>query len=131
MANQLVDLFTDETGEIAIGANGDLLIARDDDVLEQEALWRLNTVKGDWILVPECGADLELLIGEPNTPATGARAEDQISEALTNDGFFSGRLLGVKVAPLNQEQLVAIVELEGIDADFAVTTVLDLKEGLL
>jgi hypothetical protein len=131
MASELVDLFSDDQGEIFVGHNGDLQIARDDEVLVQEVVMRLKTTKGDWQLVPECGADLELLIGEPQLPQTGAMMENQISEALTNDGFFSGRLVRVKAVPINWQQLKGIVELEGIDSDFGVAMDLDLKEGVL
>lgn len=127
----LLDLFTDENGEISVAANGDLLVARDDDVLVAEALWRAKTCKGDWVLVPECGADLELLIGEPNTRDTGAQLEAQLSEALTNDGFFTGRLNGVRATPLNKDTIVASIDIDGIEANFSVQVPLNLQEGVL
>jgi hypothetical protein len=129
--SSLLDLATDEKGEIQVGHNGDLLVARDMDVVIQEVLWRLKTVQGDWVLMPDCGANLELLIGEPNTPATAARLEAQIYQALTHDGFLTHELEDLRVVPLNRDQLAAFLTLRYGDDPFTLPIVLDLKEGVL
>lgn len=131
MDSRLKDLALDEEGEISVGFNGDLLVARDNDVLLQEMRWRMKTVKGDWVLVPQCGADLEYIIGEPNTEETAATVKAQVIEALTHDGFFTGLLEDVIVTYLNKEQILVIVL---VDAGYQETLVdefvLDLKQGV-
>jgi hypothetical protein len=127
----LLDLHIDEQGEISVGYNGDILVARDEDVVAQEIMWRVKTTRGDWILVPECGADLELLVGLPNTPETGAMAESQVSRALTQDGFLIGELAQVRASPVNMEQIVVGITVEYGDHTFFQQFTLDLKEGVL
>ena len=54
-AAHLVDLWMEEDGEPKVGVNGDILIARDSDVVAQEITFRVKTTRGDWVLEPECG----------------------------------------------------------------------------
>lgn len=129
--SNLLDLHIDDQGEIQVGYNGDILVARDEDVVAQEIMWRTKTTRGDWILVPECGADLELLVGLANTPETGAMAEAQVSKALTQDGFLIGELQRVRASPINREQIIIGITVEYGDHTFLQQFTLDLKEGIL
>lgn len=131
MAN-FVDLDFTPEGDLSLGFNGDLLVARDAEVVQQEVLFRLKTVKGDWILEPRCGADLELRIGDPNNQTTALRIRDQVEEALTHDGYLRGELLDILVVPLNPQELAiyVLLDLEGDEATI-VSATLDLKQGLL
>lgn len=127
----LKDLALDENGELAVGYNGDLLVVRNSQVVLQELRWRLKTQKGDWALEPSCGADLELLIGEPNTPETGEQMRFQMEEALTHDGFIVGELRELLVTPINRDTLQGTVILD-TDTNQAeqITVTLDLREGV-
>jgi hypothetical protein len=129
-ASQLLDLYIDDQGEIAPGSNGDILIERDSDVVAKEILWRIKTTRGDWVLQPQCGADLELLIGEPNSPETGAVAEAQVSRALTHDGFLLGELRDVRAVPVNRDQIAILISVEYGEDAFTLPVTLDLKEGV-
>src|SRR5438132_636785 len=100
-AAHLVDLWMEEDGEPKVGVNGDILIARDSDVVAQEITFRVKTTRGDWVLEPECGADLESLIGQPNSPQTGAKMEALISHALSHDGFLVGEIKSIRAIPIN------------------------------
>jgi hypothetical protein len=132
MANYpLLDLFTTEAGDLQVGYNGDLLVARDSDVVEQEVLWRVKTTQGDWVLEPQCGANLEDLIGLPQVEATGHRLEDQLREALTHDGFLSSELREVLAVPVNRDTLVGYLRVEYGAEEFDVQVTLDLREGIL
>jgi phage baseplate assembly protein W len=130
-APQLLDLFTDDDGDLQVGGNGDLLVARDADVVAQEMTWRLKTTQGDWMLIPSCGADLEQLIGEPNAPKTGALMEALISRALTYDGFLRGEIREIRAVPVNRETLVGLVTITYGEETFTKTVTLDLKQGIL
>lgn len=127
----LLDLATDSAGELQVGHNGDLLVARDADVVAAEVLFRLKTAQGDWVLKPHCGANLEGLIGEPNSPDTAARMQSQIHEALTHDGFLMTELREIRVVPLNRDQLCAFITIEYGDDPFTLPIVLDLRLGVL
>lgn len=118
-------------GDVSVASNGDLDIVRDEDAVAQEIAFRLKTFQGDWVLEPACGADLELLIGMPNSPDTGAQMESQITRALIHDGFLLGELTTVRAVPINREQLAGIVIVEYGDRSLTNTVTLDLKEGIL
>lgn len=130
-AGELLDLATDDGGDIQVGYNGDILIVRNEDVVAQEIQWRLKTVRGDWILEPECGADLETLIGQPNSPKTGALMESLISRALTHDGFLNGEIEILRAVPVNREEIVGVISIRYGDTLFTETITVDLKEGVL
>jgi hypothetical protein len=129
--DHLLDLYGSDDGDISIGHNGDLLVARDEDVARQEAVFRLKTQKGDWVLESRCGASLEELVGLPNTEETGIDLEERIVEALTHDALFTGNLGDLIVAPVNRTQILALVPINYGDEEFAVNVTLDLKEGVL
>lgn len=130
--SHLLDLFTTAEGDVVIGANGDLLAARDEEVVAQEVLWRCKTVRGDWVLFPECGADLEYLVGLPNSPETGAQAEALVNRALTHDSFLLGELERVEAVPINREQIAVFINID-YDGEnpFTMPITVDLKEGVL
>jgi hypothetical protein len=131
MAEQLKDLGLTEDGDIQIGGNGDLLVVRDEEVVAQEIRFRVKTTRGDWALYPECGADLELLIGLPNTPDTGRRAEEQVNRALTHDGFLGGELQEIRAVPVNREQLAVLIVADVGETPFTESVLVDLQEGVL
>lgn len=128
---ELLDISMDDTGEISIGGNGDILVARDEDVVAQEIVWRLKTTRGDWILEPDCGADLETLIGKANSRETGAIMEALIDRALMHDGYLIGELQEIRATPINKNTLAALITVEYGDSSFTQTVALDLKEGVL
>ena len=127
----LLDLATDEKGEIQVGYNGDLLVARDADAVIQEILWRLKTTQGDWVLKPSCGANLEFAIGLPNDAATAGQIESQVYQALTHDGFLTNELEDLRVVPINRDQVAIFITARYGDDPFTLPIVLDLQEGVL
>lgn len=130
-ARELLDLSTDDGGDIQVGYNGDLLVVRNEDVVSQELKWRLKTVRGDWILEPDCGADLETLIGLANSPKTGALMESLISRAITHDGFLNGEVEVLRAVPVNRNEIVGILSIRYGDLLFTETITVDLKEGVI
>jgi hypothetical protein len=130
-ARELLDLDTTADGDIQIGYNGDLLVCRNEEVVGQEVLWRAKTVRGDWILEPDCGADLETLIGLPNTPETGAQAEALLSRALTHDGFVHGEVGFLRAVPVNRDEIALVVNIDYGENNFTEIIPIDLKEGVI
>ena len=131
ITNNLLDIKTDDDGDIQIAANGDIDIVRNEDVVAQEVLWRMKTVRGDWILQPDCGADLETLVGQPNSPQTGSLMESLISRALTHDGFLGGEIEILRAVPVNRDEIVGIVSIQYGDVSFTQKISVNLKEGIL
>lgn len=60
----------------------------DDNLIEQIAINRINSVEGDWFNT-EIGATLEDFLGEPNNNTTTLEIINKIKYALTFDGFIS------------------------------------------
>jgi hypothetical protein len=130
-STELLDIATDDGGDIQIGYNGDILVVRNEDVVSQEIQWRLKTVRGDWILEPDCGADLETLIGQPNSPKTGSQMESLIGRALTHDGFLNGEIEILRAVPVNREEIVGVISIRYGENMFTETVTIDLKEGVI
>src|SRR5581483_9931268 len=121
LQRDLLDLATDDGGDLQIAYNGDLLVNRNEDVVASEVAWRLKTVRGDWILEPDCGADLETLIGKPNSPDTGALMESLISRALTHDGYLGGEIQILRAVPVNRNQITGVISIQYGDVSFTQT----------
>lgn len=129
--NSLRDVAIDDDGDLSISPNGDLLVVLDEDCVSQACAFRLKTTKGDWLLEPNCGASLELLIGEPNSPETGALMEAMIDEALTHDGFLRGEIDLIKAVPINKNEIMGVVNINWGSVSIMKTVNVDLVEGIL
>lgn len=70
----------------------------------QDISYRAQTNNPDHALWP-LGADLEDLIGLPNTQATGSKGEASLKRALTFDGRFAASTTSVVSTPLNANQI--------------------------
>lgn len=125
----LSDIHMTTEGEPEIAGNGDFKIVQSTDAYLESIFFRLQTVAGDFLLEPECGASLEQAIGEPNSPETATLVESLITRALTHDGFLSQSQLKIQVIPLDYNLLGAFVTayIDGESTTLAVS--LDLKEG--
>lgn len=130
-APQLRDVALNAVGDISVGYNGDLAIVRDEEAVARVMAFRLKTHRGDFVPEPQCGANLEDLIGQPNSPETGSRLEEQITEALTHDGFLGSELTQVTAVPISRHQLAAVIQVEYEDVILHEEVVLDLQEGVL
>lgn len=126
------DIYLDpETGDIALGANGDLKVAYDDDVTVQDITFRLRTYKGDYGYRPQCGASVEDFIGQPNTRETGNSLKARLIEALTYDRLLSSSSFAIEVVPLNEHTIAALIKVDGLRGKFTVASSLDLSTGEL
>lgn len=92
-------------GDFGVDASGDFAITDAYESARQDMANRIRTQKTDWRSHPNLGADLELLEGEPNTPATGARAEAQVYEALSYDNRFDVLDIESRAVPTSIEAI--------------------------
>ena len=83
----------------------DLLKCRDAEAYAQVITNRIRSVKPDWFY-DNVGADLELLLGEPNTRETAQSGADRIRSALTDDGFVKVNDVYIKPVPVDAETIV-------------------------
>jgi len=127
--NLLNDLYMSEDGEPLIGEDGDFVVSSSSDALLESCMYRLKTVIGDWVLEPLCGASLETLIGEPNSPDTATQMEQMILRALTHDGFLSSDEIHMVTMPVDSSTILStiIITYGGKQTNLSIS--LDLKEG--
>lgn len=95
-----------DTGDIAISSSGDIAMVdsqwRD---FAQQAYIRLMTAVSDFTLYPMLGADLEQLIGMPQTERTGEFGKQLIIAALNKEGRFTGIPIAVKAIPVSLQAI--------------------------
>ena len=100
------DLYFTEDGDLVRSATGDLAttptVWRDD---VQQAYIRVMTDIGDYDLYPTLGASLATLLGQPQSPDTGALGERLILEALNRDNRFAGKPINVQAVPTSPQTI--------------------------
>ena len=127
-----VDIFVDASGDIAVAANGDLQMAVPSGVLLQDVAFRLRTDQGDFRPHPDLGANLDTLIGEPNTKTTSGTGEQFIINSLTSDNRVAPGDLMVKGVPISLSSIMYYVFIRDGMTTFNVTpnVLVDLNTGL-
>lgn len=96
------DLYFSELGDIALSADGDIaMVDTPWRSHSQQAYIRLKTAVGDYLMYPSLGADLERLIGQPQSEATGELGKMLIFKSLTRDSVLSGLPIDVKATPVS------------------------------
>lgn len=95
----------------------------------QDVNYRVLTNNQDHLLWP-LGANLEDLIGQPNTAATGALGEASIVKALTYDGRFGQNAVQVSGVPISANEIefaVGLVSAMYRTSAAVLTTVVELE----
>ena len=123
--------------DIAMSATGDLIPNGTGGLVEvhglacdqQDVNYRAKTNDPDhraWAL----GGNLEDLVGQPNTAATGRQGEKSLARALTHDGRFGAQGLSISSVPIATNQIEFIVGLPNSkvkNAPAVLTTVVQLE----
>ena len=104
-----VDLLTDSGDDLVIDSNGDLKLATERETLERDTSFRLQTQHFDYGPSPYIGADLQSLLGEPNTRRTGDLIREHVHISLTQDNRVPAGVLFVDVVPLSVESVEVFV----------------------
>ena len=98
------DLYLTEAGDIAISHAGDFEVTDSPwRELSQQAYVSILTAKGDFLLYPQIGAELEKLIGMPQAPSTGEYGKQLISEALRRNSRFASLPFSIKAVPVSAQ----------------------------
>jgi hypothetical protein len=81
-----IDVYMTASGDLAISSNGDLAVTTGDiQTIEQQAILRLATQRGDYPVYPNLGASLQRLVGMPNTEKTANFGKNIIINAFARD----------------------------------------------
>lgn len=129
------DIYMSDDGELLVGPDGDLQLVHGDEQIAQEVIFRLRTVKGDWVLSPNIGCSLEEFIGKPNTPLTHTAIEERIREALTFDFLLAYPEITVVDTPDeegNNNEVFILIEFASLESDDRIVQVsgsLSLRTG--
>lgn len=128
------DLMFTEDGDIVIGENGDFALVHDRQFVEQSSRNRLKVSDPDWFDfdMQEIGANLEDLIGRPNSIETAREGVERISKALTRNDLISREDLYIRPVPLTKYVIQFFVYIqtsqEGDPIGFAVS--FNLESGV-
>jgi len=101
------DLRITEDGDLVI-ENGDLALVSGPEATAQNVMCRLKSADPEWYL-EQIGANLEDLLGMPNTPETAAYGEELIRRALFADDLISPEDLYVQAVPIDRQTLLFFV----------------------
>lgn len=100
------DLYFSELGDLVLSPDGDIaMVYTPWRSHSQQAYIRLKTAIGDYLLYPGLGADLEKLIGHPQTEATGELGKMLIYQALTRDAVLASLPIDVKSTPVSYQSI--------------------------
>jgi hypothetical protein len=123
-----MDFKLTETGDLVIGPDGNFQMVYGDEEITQRILFRMKTVKGDYLLEPDTGCSLEQFRGEPNTEQTWTAIEQIVSSELSKENL----VLTVDCVPITDNEVLILVEYQSIEVDgliLQVKSTLDLREG--
>ena len=76
------------------------------DCDKESILARLRTNNPEWYHHPSIGADIDTMVGEPNTLAVAQATTKKIVSCLTYDGFISPSSLVVTPIPISATQII-------------------------
>lgn len=123
-----MDFKLTSTGDLVIGPDGNFVMIDGDEELVQRILFRLRTVKGDYLLEPDTGCSLEQFKGEPNIQSTWTNIENIVTEELTKEEIT----FTADCVPISENEVLILIEvpsLESQDLILQVKSTLDLREG--
>jgi hypothetical protein len=96
----MIDLHLSETGDLGVDPNGDIaLTTSSKEQVREQCLLRLATELGDFTCYPNIGADLQRLVGMPNSPATAQLGVKLINRSLVFDSLISRGGISVNATP--------------------------------
>jgi hypothetical protein len=127
------DIHVDASGDITLAPNGDFQMADPSGVLIQDVAFRARTDWYDFEPHPRLGADLQRLIGEPNTKELGSQAEDLLYTSLTFGGLVAAQDLKVKGVPISNSRiaLYSFINATNYKSKVFDVAVFDYEDGII
>ena len=127
-----IDIEVSPSGDLVIDSDKDLKLAKPSGVLLQDIVFRARTEDLDFEPHPHVGADLQVLVGEPNTKANAETAEDKLLRSLTKDGRIIPNDVRVKAVPISLSEiaLYTFVNSSNYNSKLFTTAVLNYTDGI-
>lgn len=128
-----IDILVDASGDMVIDSSKNFKFATSRETLQQDIAFRARTEYNDFEPHPDVGADLQSLIGEPNTRESAQEGERKLFVSLTKDGRIMPQDLRVKATPIGIYQLAlyTFVNSSNDDINAFTAAVLDYENGIL
>lgn len=126
----MIDIQMTTSGDLVIGPDGDFAIVQNDEAIQQAIMFRLKTTRGDWLLSPGVGADLEQFIGKRMDQRTLNSIKNAVSTELSKIQGVPG--IEVNVAPKDENTVWILVEFNSIELpsrEISLIFDLDTKTG--
>jgi hypothetical protein len=126
------DIKLNDLGDFELDSNGDLSTVVAEDLIQQMSTICLKTTNPDWFN-ETIAADLEDLIGKPNSRDTGELGKSKIKNALVATGFFDTKDIWVEAKVYDEATIIFFLF---INSPFSVNPIvyqitLDLGSGTL
>jgi len=128
-----VDILVDASGDLVLDSSKNFKFANSRETLEQDITFRARTEFNDFEPHPDVGADLQSLLGEPNSRENAAIGEKKLYTSLTKDGRIIPQDLRVKAVPISAHGLAmyTFVNSSNEDVNAFTAVVLDYENGIL
>ena len=103
------DIKVSPSGDLNVSSNGDLELTSASGVLKQDITFRVRTNYGEYAPHEGVGANLDSLIGEPNSMVITKKGTANIVHSLTQDGMVRATDLYVRGVPISLDNVVYYV----------------------
>jgi len=128
-----IDILVDASGDFTLDSSKNLQYANSRKTLQQDIAFRAQTEFNDFEPHPDVGADLQSLLGEPNSRENAAIGEKKLFTSLTKDGRIISQDLRVKAVPISMNSIAIYTFVNSSNEDINAFTaaVLNYEDGLL
>jgi len=129
---EATDIFISQNGDIEI-ENKDIKVVSGDKYREMSAINRIKSIKIDWFY-DNIGADMEEILGEPNTEETANIGKNKIIKSLTEDSLFNLDEIFIKVVPISKNDILYMIALKSSyesNKPIVINAKLDLVKGIV
>lgn len=82
----------------------EFIVISENDYISQQVKIRVKTVNSDWFF-DDLGADMEQLLGQPNTKGTAEKGISLIRNCLTYDSFLANDDIYIKPIPTDVDNV--------------------------
>jgi phage baseplate assembly protein W len=106
------DIQITDAGDFLVDDTGDLALASIDQTTRQDVIFYLYTEYGDFTGQPDLGSRVVDFIGEPNTKTNAQLLRAEMIRALTTDGRFSSRDIGINMVPVGIDEVLSYITIQ-------------------
>lgn len=124
------DLGLTEDGDLILD-DGEFTVVQQFEFYKQCATNRIKSIKKDWYK-DNIGADLEEILGMPNTRVVASLGENKIRQSLTFDNLFNDKDIVIVPSPVTNMIISYSITIQSEDfgGPIKLEVTLDLTQGI-